>query len=59
MFVTAEDVLPLVADIASNPQEYFVCPTMRLQPTQKTARLRRAVGLFEKGELLWQNISES
>ena len=42
-FVTAEDVLPLVADIAINPQEYFVCPTMRLQPTQETARLRRVM----------------
>jgi len=30
-FVTAEDVIPLVADIANNPQEYFVCPTNRLR----------------------------
>ncbi len=25
--VTAEDVLPLVANIAGKPQEYFACPT--------------------------------
>ena len=29
-FVTAEDVLPLVADIAGKPKEYFVCPTWQI-----------------------------